>query len=232
MRHILHQKKHRGGFPGSRFWHRSFGAGQSPMPKFTTGFTLVEVLVGVAIIAFLTVTATTFQKDIFSLNFSLQSSLTAQLDARHVLKVMVAEMRKTSPSELGAYPIALASSTGITFYSDVDNNGVKDQVRYFLSGKTIRKGVTAPSGSPLTYNLANEKLTTIISDFVASSTLPLFQYYPTTYSGTGAALTVPIDIPSVRLVTINVIIDRDQNKSPIPLIVTSSVTLRNLKDNL
>jgi prepilin-type N-terminal cleavage/methylation domain-containing protein len=200
--------------------------------KYSKGFTLVEVLISVAIITLLTVTATTFQKDIFSLNFTLQANLNAQLDARHVTKVMVAELRKASPSELGAYPIALASSTGITFYSDVDNDGLKDQVRYFLSGKTIKKGVTAPSGNPMTYNPGNEKMSTIVADFIASSTLPLFQYYPGTYSGTGSPLPVPIDIPSVRLVTISVIIDRDPNKSPTPLVVTSSVSLRNLKDNL
>jgi len=201
-------------------------------PNRTSGFTLVELLISIAILTLLTVTAATFQKDIFSLNFSLQSSLTAQLDARHVVKVMVTEMRKMNPSDLGAYPIALASSTGITFYSDVNNDGTKDQVRYFLSGNTIKKGVTAPSGSPVTYNPANENLSTIISDFIASSTLPLFQYYPATYSGTEASLPVPIDIPSVRLITISVIIDRDPNKSPVPLVVTSSVSLRNLKDNL
>ena len=41
------------GFPGSEFWHRSFGAGQSPMPKSTTGFTLVELLVVISIITLL-----------------------------------------------------------------------------------------------------------------------------------------------------------------------------------
>jgi prepilin-type N-terminal cleavage/methylation domain-containing protein len=205
---------------------------RSELRSTTRGFTLVELLVSIGILSLLIVTATTFQKDIFSLNFSLQSSLNAQLDARHVVKIIVTELRKTSPSELGAYPIALASSTGITFYSDVDNNGQTDQVRYFLSGKTIKKGVTAPSGNPLSYNMANEKLSTIINDYVASSTLPLFQYHTATYAGTGAPLSVPIDIPSVRLVTVNVIIDRDPGKSPVPLIVMSSVSLRNLKDNL
>ena len=40
------------GFPGSRFWHCSDvnRSGQSLMPKFTTGFTLVESLVAVSIL--------------------------------------------------------------------------------------------------------------------------------------------------------------------------------------
>ena len=202
------------------------------MPKLVSGFTIIEMLISVFILSLIVVSAGTFQKDVFSLNFSLQGSLNAQLDARHVTKVMVAELRESGPSALGAYPIALASSTGVTFYSDVDNNGVKDRVRYFLSGSKIKRGVLAPSGNPLTYVDANEKLTTIVSDFVASSTLPLFQYYGATYTGSSAPLSVPIDIPAIRLVKITVIIDKDPTHSPGKIIVTSQVNIRNLKDNL
>ena len=200
--------------------------------RLLTGFTLIELLISIFIISIITVTASTFQRDVFSLNYSLQGSLNAQLDARHVVKIMVTELRKTGPSASGAYPIALASSTGMTFYSDVDNDGIKDKVRYFLSGSAIKRGIVAPSGNPLTYNDANEKLSTIISGFVASSTSPLFQYYPSSYNGNTSSLVEPIDIPSVRLVKITAIIDKDPIHSPAVLIVTSQVSLRNLKDNL
>lgn len=199
---------------------------------YKRGFTFTELLISIFIISILTITVTTFQRDVFSLNYSLQGSLNAQIDARHVVKIMVTELRKTGPSALGAYPISLASSTGVTFYSDADSDGVKDRVRYFLSGTTIKRGVVAPSGSPLTYNDANEKLTTVISGFVASSTLPLFQYYPSSYTGITSPLTQPVNIPSIRLVKITAIIDKDSNHSPAPIIVTSQVNLRNLKDNL
>src|SRR3989344_896826 len=100
----------------------------SKKSNFTDGFTIIEVIISVFILSLIVVSAATFQRDVFSLNFFLQGSLNAQLDARHVVKIMVAELRKASPSALGAYPIALASSTAITFYSD----GVKDRVRYLL----------------------------------------------------------------------------------------------------
>jgi len=45
------------GFSDSRFWHRFSKSGQSPMPKFTTGFTLVETLVAIGILS-LSITAT------------------------------------------------------------------------------------------------------------------------------------------------------------------------------
>ncbi len=194
-----------------------------------SGFTLVEVIIVLAIMSALVTVVSTFQKDVFSLNFNIQSQLNAQLDARHLIKVMVTELRKTSPSISGAYPIELASSTGVTFYADVGNNGSIDRIRYFLSGSTIRKGVITPVGN--VYNAGSEVLTTIMNSVVASSTLPIFQYYSSSYDGTTVPLSVPVDIASIRLVKINIIIDNDPNRSPVPLVVTSNVTLRNLKDN-
>lgn len=193
---------------------------------------MVELIISVAIFSIVAIVMSTFQKDIFSLNRNLQSGLNAQLEGRHVIKIMVSELRKTSPSVLGAYPIELASSTGITFYSDVDNDGLKDKVRYFLSGNTIKKGVIAPTGSPYTYSSGNEKLTTIINYVIASSTLPIFQYYTSTYAGTSTPLSQPVTASSVRLIKINVIIDTNPLTSPSALIITTQVTPRNLKDNL
>lgn len=200
--------------------------------KSERGFTVVELLVGIGILGMVLVLVSTFQKDVFSLNSSLQGNLNAQLDARHIVKVMVAELRKTSPSELGAYPIAIASSTAVTFYSDVDSDGLKDKVRYFVSGDELRRGVVPPTGNPIVYLDANEKFSTVVSGFVASTTLPLFQYFPSSYDGTTAPLVSPININSVRLIKITVIIDKNPGQSPRQIIVTSQVSLRNLKDNL
>lgn len=196
------------------------------------GYTLVELLVVVFIFSLITVSLSRFTSDIFTLNFFLQGSLNAQIDLRHIVKVMVTDIREAGPSALGAYPIALASTSAMTFYTDADNDGVRDQVRYFISSGSLKRGVTAPSGNPLTYNIANEKLVTLASNIVSSSTLPLFQYYPSSYSGTTSPLAIPVDVPSIRLVKITVIIDKDPNRSPSTIITSSQVNIRNLKDNL
>ncbi len=196
------------------------------------GFTLVELLVGLGIISMLIVVASTFQRDIFFLNNNIQSNLNAQLEARHVIKIMIAELRKSTPSATGSYAIESASSTAVVFYTDVGDNGSVDRVRYFESGPVIRKGVTTPVGSPPSYNLNNEVVTTLVKSVISSSTLPFFQYFTSSYAGTSSPLTYPLAIASVRLVKVNVIIDTDPNRSPIPLIVTSQVSMRNLKDNL
>lgn len=197
-----------------------------------SGFSLAEIIIGVSIFLLVSFLISSFAKDIFSLNYVLQGNLNAEIDSRHVVKIIVTELREAGPSALGSYAIASATPSNLIFYSDVNNDGIKDKVRYFVSGTNLKRGVVSPSGSPLVYNDAQEQLSTIISGFVSSSTLPLFQYYPSSYAGTSSPLTVPVDISSIRLVKVTVIIDKDPNRSPISIITTSQVSIRNLKDNL
>ncbi len=196
------------------------------------GFTFVETIIGVSIFLLISLLISSFARDIFSLNYVLQGNLNAEIDSRHVVKIIVTELREAGPSALGAYAIASATPSNLIFYSDVDNNGIREKVRYFISGTNLKRGVVTPTGSPLVYDDTQEKLSTIISGFVSSSTLPLFQYYPSSYAGTSSPLTIPVDISSIRLVKVAVIIDKDPNRSPISIITTSQVSVRNLKDNL
>ena len=196
------------------------------------GFTIAEFIISIAILSFLTYTVSIFQRDVFSLSTNLQSSLNAQLEARHLIKNMIAELRRATVSANGSYPIELASSTGITFYSDINNNGTVERVRYYLHNKTIRKGVIAPTGNPAVYNSGSEVTTTLLNYVIASSTLPIFQYYSSNYSGTTSPISMPPNISTIRLIKVTVIIDTDPNRSPTPIISTSQVNLRNLKDNL
>lgn len=196
------------------------------------GFTFVETIIGVSIFLIVSFLVSTFARDIFSLNYVLQGNLNAEIDSRHVVKIIVTELREAGPSALGAYAIASATPSNLIFYSDVDNDGIREKVRYFISGSSLKRGVVAPTGSPLVYDDTTEKLSTIISGFVSSSTLPLFQYHSSSYAGTSSPLTIPVDISSIRLVKVTVIIDKDPNRSPISIITTSQVSVRNLKDNL
>src|SRR3989344_4644245 len=119
--------------------------------------------------------------------------------------------------------------TAFTFYSDIDDDGLKEKVRYFLNGPLLQKGVIKPTGSPLSYNPASEKITTLIPN-VTNATI--FTYYDENYDGAGAELTSPINIPVVRLVKITITIDKDPNRAPVTTIFSTQVSIRNLKDNL
>lgn len=198
--------------------------------KYNKGFTLTELLVSIFIISILTVIVNKFASDVFVLSNALSSGMSAQFDARHVIKQMVTEIRTASPSGNGSYSIDTAATSTLIFYSDINNNGTIDRVRYFLSGKDLKKGVIAPSGNPVTYT-GTENISTLITGLVSSSTAPIFQYYPSTYYGTTSPISSPVPQASVRLVKITVIIDKDPTHAPTQIVVTSQVSLRNLKDN-
>ena len=202
--------------------------------KNKKGFTLIELLITIGIFLFVGTAIALFEKDLFSYDFVAQDNLNVQLDARHVVENMVAALREAEQSGNGSYAIAVSSSTALTFFSDPTNSGVPSQIRYFVSGQNLMQGITVPTGSPLTYNSANEKVTTVATYLTntASTTAPIFQYYDENYAGTSTPLAQPVDPQAIRLIKITLIIDRDPNKSPNPITVTSQAEVRNLKDNL
>lgn len=196
-----------------------------------TGFTLVEILVSMAIFVMVGLAIANYGRDIFSINTNLQNNLTAQMDGRQVVKKLVAELRSASPSSLGSYPIETAGTSTLVFYSNVDSDAYKERIRYFLTGTTLKRGVIKPSGNPLTYPSGSETFSTIVRDVKVSTSTPIFEYFDGNYAGTTTPLTQPVTISSVRLIRTTVVIEADANKSPNPITITSQAMLRNLKDN-
>lgn len=191
---------------------------------------LIEVLVAAALVAIIGLAVASFAADVFSLNSVVTNGLAAQFDARQVVKKIATELREASPSSLGAYPIEVASTTEVVFYSDIDNDGLKERVRYYLSGLILKKDVIKPSGNPLSYG--GSPVTTNIINDVRNGTTSIFTYYDKNYSGTSTPLSFPINLLSIRLVKVSLSVDRDPYRSPVPVYIITQVSLRNLKDNL
>jgi len=196
-----------------------------------SGFSIVEALVSMFILAVIGLAIYSFQKDVFSVNRIISGSLTAQNEARRALKSMSAEVRTASPSSLGAYALAQTATSSLIFYSNIDDDSFKERVRYFLDGATLTKGIIKPSGSPLIYDSANELFTELLHDIVGTTT-PIFNYYDENYDGTTPPLAEPIDIAAVRLIKITIMIDKDSQVPPELITMTTQVSMRNLKDNL
>lgn len=198
----------------------------------TKGFSLAEIVVVVGILGMIMVAVSGFQRDTFvNTKFAMDSLSTTQ-DSRNILRMMVRELRTSSSGNDGSYPLISAATSTISFYSDVDADGLKDKVRYYIATTTLKKGLIKPTGSPLTYVAANEVFSTLAYNLKNSTSTPLFEYYDNAYAGTSSPLTQPVNISNVRLVKINLIVDVDPNKSPTVRTYTSQVNLRNLKDNL
>lgn len=195
------------------------------------GFSVIDLLVSLFILSLIGVAIWTFQKDVFSLNNVISSTITAQEDVRRVFKTITAEIRSASSSNIGAYPIDSATLTSFVFYSDIDGDRIKERIRYFLNGTILKKGVLKPTGNPLVYNPAAEIIREVVYD-VANGATPIFSYYDTNYDGFTPPLTSPIDVLAIRLIKITVIVDHDSSKPPSPVIFTTQASIRNLKDNL
>ncbi|HMP67372.1 MAG TPA: type II secretion system protein [Candidatus Paceibacterota bacterium] len=195
------------------------------------GFTLVETLVSVFVFSLIIIAIAGFQSDVFSLTRFIQTGLQNQSEAKKLIKPFVNEVRSATPSSLGTYPIEFADATNFSFYSDIDGDGLKEKIRYFLDGTDFKRGVTKPSGNPLVYNSSNEKITRVIHDILPGN---IFYYFDSNYDGTENSLPLeyPITISDIRLIKVVLIIDSNPNEAPGPLEITTQVSIRNLKDNL
>ncbi len=185
------------------------------------GFTLLEVLIVASIFVILGLAIANFGRDIFWQNYTVSRSLVAEGEAKMALARLVSELRRAQPASTGAYPLEVVASTEIIFYSDIDNDGLRERIHYWLNGGALKRGITRPTGQPYVYNPDNESVGVAVNE-VLNTTEPVFTYYDESYDGTasGTPLSFPVDVYSVRLVKIDF-----GNLS-------SQVMLRNLKDNL
>ncbi len=204
------------------------------MKKKNTGLTLVEIIVTVGVFSIIAVAVTKFMRDTFYFQSIFTGGLTASDNARGILQPLSNEVRSMSPSSLGGYPIEQAVDNTFIFYADLDDDGYKERVRYQLSGTSLIKGVTKISNvgtAQVTYNTATETTTTVVRN-IRNGSVPVFQYYDSSYDGTTGALVQPVSVTAIRLVKITFYIDVDTGRSPTQTVVTTQISLRNVKDNL
>ncbi len=199
--------------------------------KNSRAFTVIETLISLAIFTLILGLITLFARDTIYYRSIFFSGLTGSDDARHILQPISNEIRSASQSSLGSYPLEVTGDNAFVFYTDTNNDGLKERVRYFLNGTTFSKGVIKPTGNPLTYAINNEVVTPLMYNIVSGAT-PIFSYYDTNYTGTTSAMVQPVSPLDVRLIKITLTIDADPSRPPLPFTVTTQISFRNLKDNL
>lgn len=196
------------------------------------GFTLVEVITTVAIMTAVMIAVATFQYNVLNSNRAGMVSLTNVQEVQSLLKTIIKEIRSMEPGDDGSYPIVSAASTSLTFFADIDSDGSREKVRYYIATTTIYRGVIESSGSPIIYNPSNEVKKLLITGVRTTVDAPMFQYFDSMYAGTSTPMTYPLNLTSIRLIKLTLTIDTDPNKSPSVRTYTTQTSLRNLKDNL
>ncbi|MFH0857707.1 MAG: prepilin-type N-terminal cleavage/methylation domain-containing protein [Candidatus Magasanikbacteria bacterium] len=195
------------------------------------GFTLLEVIVGMSIFVILSLGISWVLIVSLRTNDIVWNQLGGQNEARKVLQEVVNTVRRAESSSMGAYTVVSASETEFVFYANTDTDLLRERVRFWLDGTTLKMGVIKPGGNPLQYTALDEVVKELAHDVVNTEEgTSTFLYYDSTYTGTEEPLVEPVDITSIRLVRVQLEIEHDPEKTPVPLHVESQVSIRSLKE--
>lgn len=186
------------------------------------GFTLIEMVTAIALFSMLALILSAFLSQSIKSYRIKRQSVDLQEKSAHV-------MREFEQTARAASAVVNASETEFKFYRFFDlTSPYPKQVRYFLDGNKFKIGETDPVGTApnITYPSQNEVITLIIEDVV--NTDVLFKYY----NGAGDVLSDPINKVSVRMVELTISLDQNPGAPPEPIVESTKIELRNMKDNL
>lgn len=146
--------------------------------SLVAGFTLIEVLVSSAILVILAAGFIGLQYITSQHQVSAWKNYLNVEAANTSLSTLVRELRDARQSNTGAYLLETPNDQEVIFYSDYDYDDQVERIHYSLTGTQLSKGVIEPTGSPVTYPTASEKIK-IVTDIVRNGSTPIFYYYNT-----------------------------------------------------
>lgn len=194
------------------------------------GLSLIEIVVWIGIFSILGTLVTSLFLTSFRSHRVVWDQLNAQNDGRRTVAQFITDVRKAEESSLGAYPIALASSTELIFYANVDSDSLRERVHYWLDNNIIYRGIIHPSGNPLSYE-QQEQTEIIARDIVNTPQEPLFSYYNESFAGTSTPMQAPFAVSDIRIIKIQLEMERDPDQSPVPFHIEGLAHIRNVKEN-
>lgn len=196
------------------------------------GFSLVEILIVVAIASAIVFVVSGLGSNTNVLNTLVGQELQSKAGIDQALQTMTTAIRSATESAGGSYPIVAAATSSFVFFSNGDNNGIVERVRYFLSSSTIFAGTIQPTGSPAVYPTSSEVVTDLIDNVSIPASSSLFLYYNDSYVGpTSSAMTSTADVTPIRLVGVSFYITSSSSSpSTAPQFFSRLVDIRNLRD--
>lgn len=190
------------------------------------GFTLVEMLVVIFITGIVGIAINSMVVNFYKTNAYLLEETKAIDSAHRGLSTSFIDLREASYGDDGSYPIRSVSTSSITFFSDVNNDGVVEKIRLYLLNGSFYRGVTESTSTPPTYVGQPEFSTTIANYVRNSTTTPIFRFYDV--NGTLiSSSTVPI--ASIASISTSLMVDLNPLRAPDILILQETATLRNIR---
>lgn len=147
------------------------------MALFNTkqGFSLIEVVVAIAIISLVSIAFLDAQRDLVRWQGFFAKKLDSNREVQRITGRFVDEVRAATSTAEGIPVIASATPTEFIFYTDSNADGVPERIRYTLVQDSIERGVIEATETPPVFPVENEQIAVVITNVVASSSL--FAYY-------------------------------------------------------
>src|SRR3989344_8343771 len=190
------------------------------------GFSYIETIISVAVMAIIIIVIGKLASTSNIINSLIDQTVKVRQSSDYTFQTLVSDIRSMIPSTLGSYPIESASSTYFVFYSDVDRNGVVDRVRYTLATSTLDRGITKPTGNPLTYNTSTEIVVSAVYNVDISQSS--FTYFDENFTGNENALSSPIDNLLIRVIKSTISVKSSTSTNNI-VKFSNTIMPRNLK---
>ena len=117
------------------------------MPKLylqNKGFTIIEIMVTISIAAIIIFISADYLATGFKTTMFESEQEKAIVNARKATEVLAKEIRGANISEQGDYAIFLAEDQDLIYYSDIDDDGETEKIRYFLGQVEKRDNFFSP----------------------------------------------------------------------------------------
>ncbi len=197
------------------------------------GLTLIEVLFAFTVFLFVTFGTFTLYSISSKADRNIWESSFVQSSASKIAQTFVDEIRTANYSTVGGYPLALATSTEIIFFANIDSDNLIERVRYFADGNIFKKGITKPTEEILyKYNTSTETISELIYN-LKTPLEPIFYYYDESYNGTTvtSSMSYPVLLPYIQVVGIKLRVNQNSNINAPFFEIETKAQLRNLKAN-
>lgn len=193
------------------------------------GLSILEVIISIGIFALLIGGIAMLQTTIFRSNRLAGTRIEIDQRSLSILRRFTSELRAAQTPHDGSFPVAEATGSSVSFYSDINDDATIERIRYIVENGALKRGVIIPTGQPLTYDPAQESISTLISNL--DPTPPYFIYYDANFDGvtSTASLAEPILLSSIRVVELHLGIRTNNETQPIRSLQTRAM-LRILKN--
>ncbi len=181
-------------------------------------FTMIEILVAMAITSIIILIFNQFLIVGFkSTTFNMEQE-EAISHARNAVDTMTQEIRGANSSDKGNYALSQIGANDFIFYNDINKDGKREKIRYYLSGYELRKDITSPGADN---NYTGTSTMSILSKYVNNQGESIFKYYDNARVETNL-------IDRVKLISIKLMINVTPGRAPDDYILETDITFRNL----